>query len=107
MKRPLWLGVLLVATGCTTIDLDRVYTKPQGSVVQTSWDEWQCRREVEDSARTPDLIVGGAADAVRIAIEAEARDLRLGRCMEARGYQASRQGGWPGFVRDRSRRLGL
>jgi hypothetical protein len=105
MKLALWVGVALVATGCTTIDLDRVYTKPQGGSVQGSWDEWQCRREVEDSARTPDLIVGGAADAVRIAIEAEARDLNLGRCMQARGYEVSRPGGWAGFVRDRWQRL--
>ena len=105
MKLGLWLGAALVATGCTTIDLDRTFTKPQGSGVQTSWDEWQCRREVEDSPRTPDLIIGGVTDIVRIMLETDQRDRQLGDCMEARGYQAARPGGWPAFVRDRWQRL--
>ena len=100
MRIAMWLVAAVLATGCTTIDLDRTYTKT-GAGTQTSWDEWQCRREVEDSMRTPDVIVGGVADAVRTAIETEERDLRLGQCMSTRGYQPSRPGGWVGFLRHR------
>ena len=95
-----WLVAVLILAGCTSIDLGRAYTKRDVGVVQTSWDEWQCRREVEDTVRTPDLLVGGIADAVRLFVETEARDLKLGRCMEARGYTASRPGGWGGVARD-------
>ena len=100
MKIAPWLVAAALLAGCTTIDLGRSYTRRDAGVVQASWDEWQCRRQVEETVQTPDLLIGGVADAVRIAIETEMRDLKLGRCMQERGYQPSREGGWSGFTRD-------
>lgn len=88
------LTLAALTTGCTTIDLDRTWTKPEVGVQQMSWDEWQCRREANETPKTPDVFIGGAADAARIAIETEERDLALDRCMQARGYVPSRPGGW-------------
>jgi hypothetical protein len=82
------IALAVLASGCTTMDLDDVWAKPGGTRQQTTWDDWQCRREVHD--RTPetyDTIVGGVADAVRVYVEEHMRLATYTECMRARGYE--------------------
>jgi hypothetical protein len=90
--RPGLLAVLLaLLTGCTTIyDLSGSdWTKPDTIIQQTTQDEMECVREAREAGWTPDLIVGGVVDAVRIGIEESQRRSAYQRCMLARGYQPS------------------
>ena len=87
MRSMLVALVTLLAAGCTTLDLDDVWSKPDANAAQMSLDDLNCRRDVDqDPPRTPDLYVGGLADAVRIQIEQERRDRMYAKCMSARGY---------------------
>ena len=88
MSRTLIAALAVLAAGCTTLDLDDVWTKPDASVMLTSRDDWDCRHEVDQTApRTPDLFVGGLVDLGRIVVEERERDRTYARCMEARGYR--------------------
>jgi hypothetical protein len=91
MMRLLVIGLALAGSACTTIDLDDVWAKRDGTRQQATWDDWQCRREVHDRApETPDLYIGGVADAVRVYVE---EHMRLGTykdCMRARGYDRTK-----------------
>ncbi len=87
MKRLVPLALVLVVSGCTTLHLDRTWRKAGAGVPQATLDEYQCTRDTEDIPTTPDLIVGGIPDVVRIQLEANARDRLLARCMRARGYE--------------------
>ena len=88
MIRVLVIGLALVASACTTIDLDDVWAKPGGTRQQATWDDWQCRREVHDrTPDTPDLYIGGVADAVRVYVEEHMRLATYKECMGGRGYE--------------------
>ena len=87
MSRTLVAALALLAAGCTTLDLDDTWTKPDASVMLTSRDDWDCRHEVDEtSLRTPDLLVGGLVDVARIVVEERERDRTYARCMQERGY---------------------
>ena len=88
MTRLLLIGFALLASACTTIDLDDVWAKPGGTPYQATWDDWQCRREVHDrTPETPDLWIGGVADAIRVYVEEHRRLDTYKDCMRARGYE--------------------
>ena len=88
MTRVLLLGLALVASACTTIDLDDVWAKPDGTRQQATWDDWQCRREVHDrTPETHETWVGGVADAVRVYVEEHMRLDTYKDCMRDRGYE--------------------
>jgi hypothetical protein len=81
------LALAMLATGCTTFDLDDVWSKPNATTMLISRDDWDCRHEVDaTSPRTPDFIVGGVIDAVRVVEEERSRDATYSKCMTERGY---------------------
>ena len=87
MSRSLVVALALVAAGCTTLDLDDTWAKPNVGAAQMSREDWECRREVDASApRTEDQLVGCLADLVRVQLEEKLRDETYAKCMEARGY---------------------
>ena len=87
MSRTLIVAVALLAAGCTTWDLDDVWSKPNASTMLLSRDDWDCRHEVDETTpRTPDTWIGGIADAVRVVEEERSRDTTYAKCMTARGY---------------------
>jgi hypothetical protein len=88
------LAAALLATGCTTFDLDTRFTKPNGTIAETSRDEWECHREVVDQPETLNVWVGGPVDAVRVFEEAEERELLMNNCMRLRGYEPTEREGW-------------
>jgi hypothetical protein len=96
MSRTLVAAVALFAAGCTTWDLDDVWSKPNASTLLISRDDWDCRHEVDESApRTPDLIVGGVVDVGRVVVEERFRDATYAKCMTARGYTRTATTGNP------------
>lgn len=94
MRTIFLLAAVGLLTGCTTVDLGTTFTKPNENVFETTWDEWQCRRQVADAPHTPDLVIGGAYDGGRLFAEAQQRDRLLAQCMQARGYAARRPQVW-------------
>ncbi len=89
MTRLVPLLLVLAISGCTTLHIDRAWRKAGVGISQATLDEYQCTRDTEDRPWTPDLIVGGIPDVVRVQIEANARDRLLVRCMRERGYEVS------------------
>lgn len=87
MSRTLVVAVALLAAGCTTWDLDDVWSKPNATTMLLSRDDWDCRHDVDETApRTLDTYIGGVADAVRVVEEERDRDATYAKCMTARGY---------------------
>ncbi len=89
MKRLLTLVLVLALSGCTTLHVDRTWRKAGAGISQATLDEYQCMRDTEDRPATPDLILGGVPDAVRVQLEADARDRLMVRCMHDRGYEVA------------------
>jgi hypothetical protein len=88
MRLLLVIGLALTASACTTMDLDDVWAKPDGTRQQATWDDWQCRRDVHDrTPETHDLYIGGVADAIRVYVEEHMRLATYKECMQARGYE--------------------
>jgi hypothetical protein len=88
MRSTLAVLAVLLAAGCTTCDLDDVWSKPGANTSQISRDDWECRRDVdENSPRARNVYVGGVADAVRVELEEHQRDRTYAKCMQARGYR--------------------
>jgi|RhiMetdeSRZDD1v2_1073273.scaffolds.fasta_scaffold162206_2 hypothetical protein len=85
-----WMLVALVpllAASCTTMDLDDVWSKPDTNAAQVSFDDRECRQDVDQNApRTPNLYIGGVADAVRVQVDESHRQRTYANCMQARGY---------------------
>lgn len=94
MRLVLPLIALVLLAGCTTLDFGTTWTKTGSGVPETSRDEWECRREVADAPRTPEMWIGGVADGYRLFDETEQRDQLLAQCMTGRGYQVARPDVW-------------
>jgi hypothetical protein len=87
MTRALLVTLPLLVAACTTWDLSHVWSKQGASGQQVSRDDWECRRiEYETAPRTPNLIVGGLVDAVRVEIDEMMRVATYSDCMRSRGY---------------------
>jgi hypothetical protein len=87
MRMLVLVAAAMLVTGCATVRDATEWTKPAATLPQLTADDVDCEREARDAGHTPDLIVGGVADAVRFAIEESQRDHSYERCMRARGYE--------------------
>jgi hypothetical protein len=87
--RPLAILLLAVAVGGCAAELDvsgSKWAKTGTSFNQVTLDETDCARGASDAGKTPDLIVGGLADAVRNGIRERGRQGTYEKCMRDRGY---------------------
>jgi len=91
MRLVIALLALVVLAGCSNkFDLSGTDWKKSNTMIQdVTYDEMECVRAAREAGWTPDLIVGGIADAVRFSIEERQRDSAFHRCMIAKGYQPS------------------
>jgi len=90
MRLALALTALAVLTGCAVHpDIGGTQWTRAGTILQDiTLDEVDCARRSHDAADTPDLVVGGLADVVRLVIEDGQRRTAFRRCMVDRGYQS-------------------
>lgn len=86
------VGGLLLFAGCAPhFDIGgREWAKPGAQVQQTTLDEMDCARTASRAYWTPDLIVGGLVDVVRVKIEDEQMSTAFSRCMHGKGYEPAR-----------------
>jgi hypothetical protein len=82
--------VLGLASGCTTLHIDDFWAKPNVGIQQATLDDWECKRLAADAPTTPDLYIGGAADAVRVFLDQQAIERAYAACMSTRGYERQR-----------------
>jgi hypothetical protein len=77
-----------VLGGCTAaLDLSgREWGKAGTDIRQVTTDEIECVRAVTDVGQTPELWIGGVADAVRFGIRERSRARGFADCMTSRGY---------------------
>jgi hypothetical protein len=68
----------------------RDWTKPDTQVQDVTADEMECARLASRAYWTPESVVGGPADVVRVKIEDAQMSSAFRRCMEAKGYRATR-----------------
>ena len=66
------------------------WTRPGAHVQQTTLDEMECARTASRAYGTPDLVVGGLVDAVRVKIENGQMSGAFSECMRSKGYQPAR-----------------
>jgi len=66
------------------------WAKPGAGIQQTTVDAMDCARMASRAYWTPELFVGGVADAVRVKIEDTQMTSAYSQCMESRGYQPAR-----------------
>ena len=83
---------LLIMAGCAPhFDIGGgEWTKPGSPVRQTTLDEMECARTASRAYWTPDLIVGGLADVVRVKVEDAQMIGAFNGCMRSKGYQPAR-----------------
>jgi hypothetical protein len=86
------VGGLLLFAGCAPhFDIGgSEWAKPGAQVQQTTLDEMDCARIASRAYGTPDLIVGGLVDVVRVKIEDEQMSTAFSRCMRSKGYEPAR-----------------
>jgi|GEM_PF-2372538 len=84
--------------GCTAaLDLSgREWGKAGADIRQVTLDEIECVRAVSDAGQTPELYIGGVADAVRFGIRERVRARTYADCMTSRGYQRTAEAGTRG-----------
>ncbi|MGH7313793.1 MAG: hypothetical protein ACREJV_11510 [Candidatus Rokuibacteriota bacterium] len=79
---------LALLGGCTTaFDVaGQDWTRPETSYPQITLDQTECARAAYEAGDTPDLLLGGLLDVVRLAIENGAQAHTYRECMTSRGY---------------------
>jgi hypothetical protein len=65
----------------------RGWAKPSAGVQQVTLDEMDCARAAQGAGRTPDPILGGLVDVVRLVMESAQERATFERCMAGRGYR--------------------
>jgi hypothetical protein len=91
MRVALVAGVLLVAGCAPHFDIGGgEWTKPGSAVQQTTLDEMDCARTASRAYWTPDLVLGGLLDVVRVKIEDAQMTSAFGGCMRSKGYEPTR-----------------
>ena len=88
MRLALALLAVLALAGCAArFDMAGTeWGKPGDGIYQVTLDELECARSAAGSGGTPDLVVGGLVDVVRVVIEEGARTGSYKGCMTAKGY---------------------
>jgi uncharacterized protein YceK len=87
MRLVLAMLAVVALTGCATIHEPTDWKKPAATMQQLTADDVECERVARDAGHTPDLIVGGVVDVVRLAIEAGQRENSYRSCMRSHGYE--------------------
>ena len=91
MRRAILATALAIAGCAPHFDIGGgEWTKPGAPVQQTTLDEMECARTASRAYWTPDLIVGGLADVVRVKIENDQMVSSFNGCMRSKGYQPAR-----------------
>ena len=90
--RPLLLAGLLALAGCAPhFDIGGgEWAKPNSGIQQTTLDEMDCARTASRAYWTPDLVLGGLLDVVRVKIEDGQMTSAFSGCMRGKGYQPAR-----------------
>jgi hypothetical protein len=104
-----WLAAtlaLMLVGGCTAaFDVaGRDWTRADTSRPQITLDQTECARTAYEAGDTPDLLLGGVLDVVRLAIENGAQAQAYRDCMTSRGYQVV-AGGLDGPLRASPRKV--
>ena len=86
------LGGLVLLAGCAPhFDIGGgEWAKPGSAVQQTTLDEMDCARTASRAYWTPDLVLGGVLDVVRVKIENAQMTGAFSECMRAKGYEPAR-----------------
>jgi hypothetical protein len=86
------LGGLVLLAGCAPhFDVGGGEWVRAGSAVQqTTLDEMDCARTASRAYWTPDLVVGGLLDVVRVKVENAQMTSAFSECMRGKGYQTAR-----------------
>ena len=79
-------AMLLLLGGCVAVHYPEQWTRPATSLAQITADEVDCDRASRDAGWTPDLILGGVLDIVRVMIERGQVEGAYAACLRARGY---------------------
>ena len=86
---PVPLALAAVLAGCAVHpDVSgTLWVRPGATFQDITLDEVDCARRADEAGATPDLIVGGLVDVVRLAIEDGQRRTAFRQCKADRGYQ--------------------
>jgi len=86
------LGGLVLLAGCAPhFDIGGgEWAKPGSAIQQTTLDEMDCARTASRAYWTPDLVLGGLLDVVRVKIEDAQMTSAFSECMRAKGYEPAR-----------------
>jgi hypothetical protein len=86
------LGGLLLLAGCAPhFDIGGgEWAKPGSAIQQTTLDEMDCARTASRAYATPDLVLGGLLDVVRVKLEDAQMTSAFSGCMRGKGYQPAR-----------------
>ena len=91
MRLALLTGLLLCAGCAPHFDIGGgEWTKAGSHVQQTTLDEMDCARAASRAYWTPDLVLGGLLDVVRVKIEDAQMTSAFDGCMRGKGYQPAR-----------------
>ncbi|HSF06150.1 MAG TPA: hypothetical protein VLG10_10210 [Methylomirabilota bacterium] len=87
-----WLAVILALlplAGCTAaFDVaGRDWTRDNTSHPQITLDQTECARDAYEAGDTPDLLLGGLLDVLRLGIENGSQAHAYRECMTSRGYE--------------------
>jgi hypothetical protein len=87
-----WLTVILALVsfgGCTAaFDVaGREWEKPGAGLPEVTLDQTECARSAYEAGDTPDLLLGGLLDVLRLARENSAQAGAYRDCMTSRGYE--------------------
>jgi hypothetical protein len=90
--RPALAVTLLALAGCAPhFDVGGSdWGKPDAHVQQTTLDETECARAASRAYWTPDLILGGLLDVVRVTVENGQMETSFDSCMHRKGYEPAR-----------------
>ena len=86
------LGGLVLLAGCAPhFDIGGgEWAKPGSAIQQTTLDEMDCARTASRAYWTPDLVLGGLLDVVRVTIEDAQMTSAFTECMRTKGYELAR-----------------
>ena len=91
MRLALVAGLLMLAGCAPHFDIGGgEWAKAGAPVQQTTLDEMDCARTATHAYWTPDLILGGLLDVVRVKIEDAQMTSAFDSCMRGKGYQPAR-----------------